>query len=274
MNETGLTVVKIGGGAGVDQAAACADAADWAQQGRPMVVVHGASQRADELGRRLGHEPRYLRFPSGHVSRYNDPRTRDIFARAARQVNREIVAQLTAHGAAAVGMTGNRSCLRGSRKKMLRATLDGRQLVIRDDHSGRLGQVDVEALRAQLNAGCLPVVPPLVESEGDGLLNIDGDYAAAVLAAELEAERLVILSNVPGLLRSYPQENSLVARVARSELSQAHQWARGRMKRKVSSIERAIEAGVSQAVVADGRQPQPLLRALAGEGTWFDGRIS
>lgn len=274
MDETRLTVLKIGGGAGVDWAAACTDSAGWASEGRPLIVVHGASQRADEMGRQLGHEPRQLRFASGHVSRYNDPRTREIFVRAALEVNQQIEVALSQRGAAGAGMTGDRTCLHGSRKGLLRAYLGGRQLVIRDDYSGQLERIDRQALWAELDRGRIPVIPPLVASEGDGLLNIDGDSAAAAIAAELGAARLVILSNVPGLLRTYPQENSLVERVPRSQLGQAHEWAQGRMKRKVASIARALEAGVAQAVVADGRQAQPLSRALAGGGTWFEGQAA
>lgn len=267
-----LTVLKIGGGIGVDWAAACDDAATWAREDRSLIIVHGASQRADELGRALGHEPRFLRFASGHVSRYNDPRTREIFVRAAEEVNAEIVTGLCQRGAPAIGMTGDMFSLQGKRRNLLRASLDGRQLVIRDDYSGQLREVDRGSLQAQLAAGRIPVVPPLVESEEDGLLNVDGDSAAAFIAAELGAGRLIILSNVPGLLRSYPQESSLIAHVPPSQLPQARQWAQGRMKRKISSIERALQGGVPQAIVADGRQSQPLRRALAGAGTLFDGR--
>ena len=89
------------------------------------------------------------------------------------------------------------------------------------------------------------------------------------IAGALGADQLILLSNVPGLLSRFPEENSLVNHVQREGLDQALQWAHGRMKRKVLSVQEALEGGVMKAVVADGRLSQPLHRALTGGGTSF-----
>ena len=267
MREKPLTVVKIGGGVGIDPRGICTDVANGS---RPVVVVHGASDRANRLIEGAGLQPQFLTSPSGHVSRYTNPNVRDIFVQAAHQVNEEIVSILRGLGAAATGLTGERCCLIADRKQVLRAVVNGRTKVVRDDYSGRIEDLDKNLLMSILANGHIPVVPPLAHSEADGLLNVDGDRAAAYIAAALGAESLLIFSNVPGLMRHYPHENSLVPQVSRDQLDRALSWAQGPMRRKVLSVQQALDAGVRAVALADARHEHPLLRAISGEGTWFN----
>ena len=87
------------------------------------------------------------------------------------------------------------------------------------------------------------------------------------IAAALGARQLIILSNVPGLLRSFPDEASLIPALRYSELEQALSFAEGRMKKKVLGASEATALGVQKVVFADGRVENPIARALAGEGT-------
>ncbi len=269
MRENPLTVVKIGGGMGIDPRGVCTDVAAWATDGRAVVVVHGASDRANRLSKAMGFEPRFLTSLSGHSSRYTDPRALEIFVQASHEANEEIVGLLRGLGAAAVGLTGERVGLRADRKQVLRAVVDGRTVVVRDDYSGRITGIDEDLLQSILAAGRVPVVPPLAHSDSEGFLNVDGDRAAASIAVALGAESLLIFSNVPGLMSNYPHENSLVPRVDRDQLDRALNWAQGRMKRKVLSVQQALDAGVRRVALADARPAHPVLRAISGEGTWF-----
>lgn len=262
-------VLKIGGSQGVQLEAACADCADLVQRGRRLIIVHGGSERASELARELGHPPRFLRSPSGHSSRYTDKRTRDIFVQAVTEVNGEIEAALASAGVAGEGMSSERCAIRGERKKTIRAVLDGRERVIRDDYSGHVREVNGSALHAVMDVGKVPIIPPLAWSAEDGFLNVDGDRVASAVAVSLNADHLVLLSNVPGLLRDFPETPSLVRDVAYSEFEEAARWAQGRMKRKLIGVRTALEGGVERVVLADGRVSQPLRRALQGAGTWF-----
>jgi acetylglutamate/LysW-gamma-L-alpha-aminoadipate kinase len=80
---------------------------------------------------------------------------------------------------------------------------------------------------------------------------------------------LLMLSNVVGLYRDSEDQSSLVHTVSRGQLDNAMSWADGQMKHKVLSVREALENGVSQAAIIDGRCPQPLQAALDGGGTWF-----
>ena len=96
---------------------------------------------------------------------------------------------------------------------------------------------------------------------------MDGDRAAAVLAAALNADQLVILSNVPGLLKNFPDESSLIPLIERNQVGEFMDFAEGRMKKKVMGAIEALAEGVKQVVFADARVPQPIQKALAGQGT-------
>lgn len=264
-----LLVVKLGGADGVDLGAGCHDlVAFLRRERRPLLLVHGVSAEADRLCAAVGHPARTLTSPSGHSSRYTDLLTRDLFVQAAATINAEILACLRDSNIDAVGLTGEDTVLRARRKQALRAMVDGRVRIVRDDYSGSITDVAVSQLQRLLAAGRLPVLPPLASS-ADGLLNIDGDRAAAAVAAALGAAELVILSNVRGLYRDFPQQDSFVTEVAPQQRGCALDWAQGRMKRKVLAAGAALDGGVTRVIISDGRTQHPLKQALAGAGTVF-----
>lgn len=263
-----ILVVKLGGGEGLDMNAACADLARIAA-GRPLIVVHGVSALANQMCAEVGIPVRTITSPSGHSSRYTDPQTREIYVQAAEQLNRELVDGLRERGINAAGLTGADSIIRGERKDAVRAVVDGRVRIIRDDYSGSITGVDGEYLLHLLQNSVVPVIPPMALSDIDGLLNVDGDRAAAAVARVLGAAELVILSNVRGLYRRFGDESSLVQQVPNSQVSAALDWAQGRMKRKVIGAQEALAGGVRRVIIADGRVSNPVQNALQGEGTVF-----
>lgn len=267
MSSAELLVVKLGGGPGLNLAAACDDLTAIAAQ-RPLVIVHGVSDAMNQLCVQLGIEVQTLTSPSGHSSRYTPPATRDVYVRASEQANAELVAELRRRAVPATGFVGEDVVLQGTRKQAIRAVMNGRIRMVRDDHSGAITRVDATALRQALALGQVPVLPPMAAS-ADGLLNVDGDRAGAAVAGGLGADTLVILSNVRGLYRDFPDENSFVAKVALSQIDSALDWAQGRMKRKVLAAQEALSQGVAAVIVADGRVGYPVSNALRGAGTRF-----
>lgn len=266
-----IAVIKAGGGAGVDLDAVCQDVAALAASGQPVVLVHGTSAAADALAQRAGVPVRQIISPSGHVSRYTDPETLELYvAAAAGQVNKRLVATLQGLGCNAVGLSGvDGRLLLAERKEAVRAVENGRQRIVRDDFTGKLETANAGLLRLLLAAGYTPVVAPLALGRHAERLNVDGDRAAALIAGSLNANRLIILSNVPGLLANFPDEASLVRHVSSDRLDWAEGLAAGRMKKKVLAAREALAGGVSTVILADSRCPQPIQTALAGEGTWI-----
>ena len=153
------------------------------------------------------------------------------------------------------------------RKDAIRIVDNGRQRILRDDFTGKIETVNGELLKSLVEMGYTPVVSPLaISPEGEGL-NVDADRAAAYVAGAVEAEQLVILTNVPGLLRNFPDESSLITHLPKTGLEQALSFAEGRMKKKVLGASEALDLGVAKVVFADGRIEHPLTGALAGRGT-------
>ena len=263
-----MIVVKIGGAEGIGPEHACEDIAQLIRDGRPVVVVHGGSHETNMLSERLGVTTRFITSPSGHTSRHTDAQAIDIFEMACRRLNARVVRLLRERGVDAVGLSGVDGGLwTGKRKAAIRAVEDGVTTIVRDDYSGRIERVDTNMLRALMNIGKTPVLCPPAISVDHVPINVDADRAAAITSSALGAESLVILSNVPGLLWSFPDESSLVPSLARADLKSAIAIAQGRMKRKIIAAGEALDGGVDRVYLADARQPHPLLRALRGEGT-------
>lgn len=264
-----MIVVKVGGGAGIDYDALCADIAGLWAAGRRLVLLHGGSHETNLLAERLGHPPRFVTSPSGYTSRYTDRTTLEIFMMAyAGKVNKLIVERLQRLGVNAVGLSGlDGRLLEGQRKAAIRIVEDGKQKILRDDWTGTVERVNGGLLATLLDGGYLPVVAPLASSVAGEALNVDGDRAAAAVAAALGAEALLLLSNVPGLLGAFPDELSLIRRIARAEVEQYLPVAQGRMKKKVLGAAEALAGGVGRVVMGDARSDRPISRALEGQGT-------
>jgi [amino group carrier protein]-L-2-aminoadipate 6-kinase len=264
-----MIVVKVGGSAGIDYDALCDDVAALHGAGRALVLVHGGSHETNQVAEALGHPPRFVTSPSGYTSRFTDRQTLEIFAMVyAGKMNTLIVERLQRRGVNAVGLSGiDGRLLEGKRKESLRVVENGRQRVLRGDWTGTVERVNAALLQLLLNAGYLPVIAPLASSDAGEALNVDGDRAAAAIASALGAEALLLLSNVPGLLQHFPDEASLVARIAPHEIEQYAGYAEGRMKKKVLGAREALTAGVGRVVIGDARGAQPVQQALDGAGT-------
>ncbi|HVA90594.1 MAG TPA: [LysW]-aminoadipate kinase [Chloroflexota bacterium] len=267
-----MLVVKLGGGSGMDIAACVADIAALWQAGTRMVVLHGGADETSELGEQLGHPPQFVESASGMRSRYTDRRTLEMLAMAcAGRRNVTLVEALQQAGVNAVGLAGvDGAVLRGPRKTAITVVEAGRRRVIRDDLSGKVTEVNTHLLHLLLAGGYLPVLcPPALSTEGQAI-NIDGDRAAAAVAGALGAETLVLLTDVPGLLRDRNDPSTVIERLSATEVDGAMGLATGGMRKKVLGAQEAIAGGVGRAVLALGRGPEPLRRALAGGGTWIE----
>jgi acetylglutamate/LysW-gamma-L-alpha-aminoadipate kinase len=268
-NQNSITVVKLGGTEGVDFSAVCADAAELLKQGMQLVFVHGGSAEASALGEALGAPPRFITSPSGYTSRYTDRRTLEIFAMAVKgKVNTMLVEQLQMLGVNAFGLSGlDGRLMKAARKDSIQSVENGKRKMIRDDYTGKVEEVDAGLLHTLLEHGLLPVVAPMAVSQKGEALNIDADRAAASIASALKAETLVLLTAVPGLMKNFPDESTVVSQLSQSQLAGALEAAQGRMKKKVLGAEEALKGGVSRVIISDGRIQNPIVKALSGNGT-------
>ena len=239
-------VIKAGGSKGVSRD----DVADLvAQVSRQdeIVLVHGASAETDRIAAALGVPQEQITSPSGHVSRRTDRRTLEIFAMAALGVeNFQYVEKLQQRGIDAVGLSGLSGRLLVARKKDVRSVKDGKTLLLRDDYTGTVEAVNLPLLTQFIGPGRVPVVAPLALSTENEALNVDGDRVAARVAVAIDADALIILTNVAGLLRDVDDPSSLVAETT---LDEAERLAQGRMKKKILAAREALEAGIDEVVI-------------------------
>jgi acetylglutamate kinase len=248
-----LVVVKYGGNAMTDDALKAAFAQDVAflrYAGLRPVVVHGGGPQIAEMLGRLGLESE---FKGG--LRVTTPEVMDVVRMVLTgQVGRELVGLLNQHGPVAVGLSGEDAALFGARRRG--TVVDGEPVDL-----GLVGDVETvnpSAVQDILDAGRIPVVStvaPDLDAEGQ-VLNINADTAAAALAVALRAHKLVVLTDVEGVYAEWPDRDSLLSSLtARDLLGRVDAG----MIPKLEACVRAVESGVPQAHVIDGRQPHSLL---------------
>ncbi|ACB40753.1 [LysW]-aminoadipate/[LysW]-glutamate kinase [Pyrobaculum neutrophilum] len=255
-----MIVVKIGGSVVCkDPTKVVENLPNYADK---AVVVHGGGCLVNDLLKRMGVEPKFLTHPGGLVSRYTDLETLKVFVMAMSWINKSIVASLHALGVEALGLTGaDLGVVKARRKeKVLVVDERGRQRVVDGGYVGRVVDIAVDKLRPPP----LKVLSPVAVSERGELLNIDGDQLAFDVAKRLGAERLVLLSDVDGLIIG----GSVVPRLtaAQAEELVKNEEVRGGMKRKLLMAAEAAKLGL-EVVISNGLVDKPIDAALSGRGT-------
>ena len=185
------------------------------------------------------------------------------------QVNRDVVGLINAHGPFAVGMSGEDAHLLTAERRG--AVVDGELVDI-----GQVGDVTRCARRRSprlLDAGHVPVVAGVARGEDERhetVYNVNADTAAAALALALEAEKLVILTDVEGLYANWPDTDEVISEVTAEELEAMMPGLASGMVPKMEACLRAVRGGVPQAHVLDGRVAHAILREIftdSGIGT-------
>lgn len=258
-------VVKYGGNAMVDEKLKRAFAEDIVflrYAGVRVVVVHGGGPQISEMLGRLGIDSE---FRGG--LRVTTPEAMDVVGMVlVGKVGRELVGLLNAHGPFAVGMSGEDAGLFTAERRT--ALVDGEQVDI--GLVGDVVEVRPEAVIDLIDAGRIPVVSTIAPDE-DGLAhNVNADTAAAALASALGAEKLVVLTDVAGLYRNWPDSDDIITQIDTDELAELLPSLASGMVPKMEACLRAVESGVSRATVIDGRVPHSLLLEIftdAGVGT-------
>jgi acetylglutamate/LysW-gamma-L-alpha-aminoadipate kinase len=259
-----MLIVKIGGSI----ADRCPELLDEIAHRRDVVLVHGFGPQATQLGEARGTPPRFVTSPTGVRSRFTDAPTMAVLRDAGLAVGRDLANGLARRGCKVHHVAGDAGVLLAEVKPVLRdVTADGRVLMVRGNRSGTVRAVRETVVRDALAAGEVPVVTPIASDEA-GPVSVDGDRAAAALAVAVDAEALVLLTDVQGYLARFPDASSRVPRVARADIDALlGTGAKGGMVRKLVACREALDGCVGRAVLASGLVERPIERALAGEGT-------
>ena len=251
-------VVKYGGNAMISEElrqAVISDIILLHLVGIRVVVVHGGGPEISAMLKKIGKESRFV-----DGLRYTDAETMEVVQQVlCGKVNKDLVATLNAVGGRALGLCGMDAGLFQARK------LDEKYGLV-----GEMVRVDPAIVRDALADGYIPVVSTVAQGiDGETAYNINADTAAAKLAVALGAEKLILLTDVRGLLRDPKDESTLLPVV---ELSQVPGLVKdgviqGGMIPKVDCCVEAVRSGVENAVILDGRIPHSILiELLSNEG--------
>jgi acetylglutamate/LysW-gamma-L-alpha-aminoadipate kinase len=229
-----------------------------------LVLVHGGGAEVTETAAKLGKQQQFIVSPEGFRSRYTDKETIEIYTMVmAGKINKQIVLALQSQGIAAVGLSGlDGLLLKAERKKRLIAVDErGRKRVIDGGYTGKLTEANATLLKFLLEHGYVPVVTPIAMSEDFEPLNVDGDRTAAFIAGALKADRLILLTDVKGLVL----KGKAVPRISASEISEVLSSIGHGMSTKVHAALDALNQGVGEVLITSGIAEKPISSALKHE---------
>lgn len=256
-------VIKYGGNAMINEElkeAVMTDIVLLSLVGINVVLVHGGGPEINDMLKKIGKESKFV-----NGLRYTDEETVDIVQMVlAGKVNKSLVQLLGAHKGKAIGLCG----------------LDGGLLKAKQLGEGKLGfvgeitDVDVTPVTDVISKGYIPVISTVAGGENGEVYNINADTAAAKIASALHAEKLLLMTDVRGLLRDKDDESTLISVVNVSEVQALKNQGVicGGMIPKIDCCVEAVRRGVHRAHIIDGRIPHSILMEMLtdeGIGTMF-----
>lgn len=258
-------VIKYGGNAMINEElrdAVMTDIVLLRSVGVNVVLVHGGGPEISEMLNRIGKESRFV-----DGLRYTDKETIDVVQMVlAGKVNKHLVQLISKHGGKSIGLCG----------------LDGDMIKARKyakadiGFVGEITEINTDVINHTLENKYIPVISSVATGESGEVYNINADTAAASLAAALHAEKLLLMTDISGLLMDKEDESTLIHDVQVSEIPSLKSQGviSGGMIPKIDCCVEAVRRGVLQTNIIDGRIPHSILMELftdEGFGTMFHG---
>ena len=257
-------VVKYGGNAMINEelkSAVMSDIVLLQLVGVNVVLVHGGGPEINAMLKKTGKESKFV-----NGMRVTDEETIDIVQMVlAGKVNKSLANQLNLSGGKAIGLCG----LDGNLLKAQKQTKNGDIGFV-----GDITDVDVTVINDVINSGYIPVIATVAGGTEGEVYNINADIAASAIAAKLNAKKLILMTDVRGLLRDKDDEDTLISVVNVSEVPRLKNEGiiSGGMIPKIDCCVEAVRQGVDRAHILDGRIPHSILIELfsdEGIGTMF-----
>lgn len=216
-----------------------------------VVIVHGGGPEINEYLHKIGKKSEFI-----NGLRVTDAETIDIVQMVlAGKVNKDIVSLIDQNGGKAVGLCGIDANLLKARKTQIEGDKD-------IGYVGDVSDVDDSIIEHCLNGGYIPVISTVALGEDDGkVYNINADLAAAKISSKLKAEKFILITDVPGLLRDPKDENTLISELSVDDIDKLidNGTISGGMLPKVNCCREAVANGVKRTHIIDGRVPHSLL---------------
>ena len=229
-----------------------------------IVLVHGGGNEVTNMATKLGKEQKFIVSPSGIRSRFTDKETAEIYTMVmSGKINKIIVKMMVEAGIKAVGISGiDAGILRAIRKSKLTVLNEmGRKMIIEGGYTGKIQSVETSLLNILTENGYLPVVSPIALSENYEFLNVDGDRAAAYIAGNLKADKVIFLTNVNGL----HLDDKLVKSLTASQAKEAIPKIGFGMEKKILASTEALMLGTKEVIISSGKVLNPITSAISHE---------
>ncbi len=250
-------MIKYGGHAMIDAAAKSSTARDTVllkYVGMKPIVVHGGGPEISRSMNKLGKEPQFI----GGL-RVTDQETMDIVKMVlVGKINTEIVSNIGLHGGKGVGLSGKDNMLLKARKRSPQIVVNqetGEEQMVDLGLVGEIESINPEILKVLTENNYIPVISPIGVDDKGETLNLNADTVAGEIGGEVGAEKLIILTDVPGILRDHSDPESLIKRVNIAQVMDLIEdgTVRDGMLPKVLTCISALENGVKSAHIIDGR---------------------
>lgn len=251
-------VIKYGGAAQVKDELKDSFAKDIVMLnfiGIRTAIVHGGGPKISAMMERMGKKPKFVQG-----QRVTDKETMDIVEMVlGGLVNKEIVSLINSHGGKAVGLSGKDGELIKAKKKLIKKTAEtGADEIIDIGLVGEVTNIDPHIIVSLEREGFIPVISPVGVGPNGETLNINADYVASSIASAIQAEKLILLTDVPGIIG---RNDKIISTLRKQQIKKLidNGTITGGMLPKVQSCVNAIEGGVSKTHIIDGRVPHCLL---------------
>lgn len=251
-------VVKYGGAAQTEEALKESFAQDVVLLnfiGIHTVIVHGGGPRISKTMEQMGKKPLFIQG-----QRVTDRETMDIVEMVlAGIINKEIVNLINSHGGKAVGLSGKDGGLIKAKKKLIKKISPETQTeeIIDIGLVGDVEEVDPSILHTLKEKNFIPVIAPVGYDSNGNTLNINADYVAAAIAGALKAEKLILMTDVEGIL---DEKGNLISSIKASKAEKLiDKVIKGGMIPKIQACINALKQGTSKTYIVDGRIEHSLL---------------
>jgi len=259
-----MIVIKFGGSVLYELHPSIIEDLHQISQNEKIVLIHGGGNEVTNMATKLGKEQKFIVSPSGIRSRFTDKETAEIYTMVmSGKINKIIVKMMVEAGIKAVGISGiDAGILRAIRKAKLTVLNEkGRKMIIEGGYTGKIQAVETSLLNILTENGYMPVVSPIALSENYEFLNVDGDRAAAYIAGNLKADKVIFLTNVNGL----HLDDKLVKNLTASQAKEALPKIGFGMEKKILASTEALMLGAKEVIISSGKVSNPITSAINHE---------
>ena len=232
--------------------------------GVKTIIVHGGGKEASEISKKLGITPNIV-----EGRRVTDDKALDVVSMVYRgRINLRLISMINKFGGKAIGLSGaDGKLIIGEKRKPMNLRVNGIEKLVDLGYVADIKAIQVDPLLSLINLGYILVICPLVGGEDGHIFNMNADYLAAALAPALKATKLIVVSDVPGVLENENDETSLIPTLGIKEAEEllASSKIRKGMKIKLEACLTAVKNGTPKVHIINGNIPNAILLEILSD---------